>query len=476
MIYFLKRILVSVCIALVLMLVHKVSHAVDYYWVHPSNNSAAHFPDAVSACIDYEKTNEAQFGWVYDHIVMDSTTAYCYAQQGGPVAFRTSVRRVGASCPVGTVYNSTTGSCDNACPAGKSVSVTLYGGKKDTPTYPKVANSCQFNVTELGACRSYYVSGTSGPQEWWCDYKGTYNGTAAPAGTDPTSPGGSQIPNVSTNPPYTASSPSGAGGSCPAGTQNVGTDSGGTPICSGTGTAPQTPTQTTTTSPTTTTNNADGSTTTTGSTTTGNSDGSQTTITTTCTTSASGTKTCSATGATTANGSGGAGKNDSTDDKKNDFCAQHSNLDICINNQVSGTCQSISVSGDAILGALYKKEAMDVCAAQSDSDAQGMATMPGLRATDTAGAEADALAADPTHRSRDIDVNKQFSDAQQQAANDLPMMGGGATCPAPMSITVFSKAISIPFDQLCGMAQAMRVFVILAAGMLSMKIMMRVGS
>ncbi|WP_211453026.1 hypothetical protein [Collimonas antrihumi] len=285
------------------------SYAVDYFWAHSDNNSSAQFPDAVSACKDYELTNEAQFGWVYDHIVMHATTAECYAQQGGPVAFRVSVRLIGNSCPAGTTYNSSTGACNKSCPAEGSsdgAPVSLQYVTKNAVHVCIASCSYGGSFQRLVSPNNYEISPPFSSDGQFCDGSGTGGGATPPV----------DQPKVKDN-------------GCPVGSYATGMGISGQSICS----TPEASKPTipdpsaspnagkTTDSGTKSTTNGDGSVTITDTKGVTNSDGSVTTNTTSCTTATDGSKSCS-TSSTTGNGSNGTpGRNDrdpTTGDKKPD--------------------------------------------------------------------------------------------------------------------------------------------------------------
>jgi hypothetical protein len=206
---------------------------------------------------------------------------------------------------------------------------------------------------------------------------------------------------------------------CPAGSVQAGVDSSGIPICMGTGTAPPDPpkTPTTTTGPTTTTTNADGSTTATQTTTQANSDGSTTTTKTTTTTGADGTVTVSKDVTVSNTSSGSAGRTDTPSTDQNNLCKQNPNLTICTNSSVSGTCGSITCTGDAIQCATLRAAAQIQCKQQSDEDTlkAGSAYSLGSAVMNGADPQASAL---PSASKADV--------VQMQAIDQSGWLGGGS--------------------------------------------------
>lgn len=303
------RCLLYFVVGVLLSAVCMFSYAMDYYWVHAGTNNTAHFPDAVSACTDFELKNEAQYGWVYDHIVMYSTYADCWAQQGGPASDRGNVSLVGTACPAGTTYNSLTGACNKTCPASGSSSGAPSGLQYITQNsiHICVAN-CSYAGTfqRLVSPNNYAVDGPFTSDAQYCD--GTGTGGGAP---NPVLP-----PKIKDN-------------GCPAGSYATGMGISGQSICS----TPEAAKPTipdpkispnagnTTDSGTKSTTNGDGSVTTTDTKGVTNSDGSTTSNTTSCTTATDGSKACT-NSSFTGNGSNGTpGHNDldpTTGDKKPD--------------------------------------------------------------------------------------------------------------------------------------------------------------
>jgi hypothetical protein len=361
------------------------------------------------------------------------------------------------------------------CTAGSVETVTLKVGSVvgtgvnqrsvDNNPIPISTGLCNAEVKKVVKCYSdSKLGGALRPV--YCTYEMQLDGVATPQGVAQTTP------PVASPAPEPTSGNVASGKACPAGTVQTGVDSSGLVSCAGSGTAPgSAPTEKTVNPPSTVTN-ADGSSTTTNSTTTTNSDGSKTTTEEKTTTGTDGKKTTT-TSTTTSNAlGGGAG----TEDKpETDFCKKNPTLTICRDSSVSGACGSLQCKGDAIQCAMYVAQVQHMCAMSQDS-----AVVQGnlMANTSLAGGTADDIKGVNKDGKNDIDIGKKFDAAKLDAAGKLPMFSGGGTCPAPMNLQmpITHSVVNVPFDTLCGMAGAMRGFAILAAGLVSLKIMFRNAS
>lgn len=247
------------------------------------------------------------------------------------------------------------------CTAGKTYEVTLRAGyREDDAGLPTNYGGCSVDVEAVVSCYSEGKDST-GKTPTYCKFQLKETGTAAPAGaTPPVSD--IQAPDAKPEkvPPFNPAQ----GKGCPAGTVSLGIDSTGGSICGGSGTAPIDPPKTEVKQPTTTTTNPDGSTTKVETSTRSNSDGSTTTTTTTTVTGANGGTTVTQTTSTSdkpAGSGGGAGTNDSSDHKKDDFCIKNPDLNVCKNSQVTGDCEQTACEGDAIQCAILRQQKKEYC-------------------------------------------------------------------------------------------------------------------
>ncbi|WP_211453006.1 hypothetical protein [Collimonas antrihumi] len=475
--YLLKRIVVGVCIALVMMLVHKVSHAAGAYWVHTGNGSSGQFSSAAAACTDYEVQNEAQYGWKFDHIVLHDGWAECWAQQGYAPVYRGNATMVG-TCSTGIGADGSCGPPPVDCSSGKPTQFLFDTGPVG-PTKSKVPTNdgfCGLSAYPKPAISSCYNS-TSDPRtaHVMCNYVGARDGTTAPNGTAP--PPVDPAPDLP-KPPVPVQVQGDPGQGCPGGTQNVGTDSSGTPMCKGMGTNPASQDQQSTKNPDVTTNNADGSTTKKTSEVVTNSDGSKTTYTNECVTATTGSVNChtyNSTGKTitgaqgsadgkapaAAGTSGAPGGGDCKDGKScSDLCALHPELNVCSNSQVlgggcDGAQDTTACTGDAISCAILKQQRVEWC--------QNSQTTP----TKTLG---DALlsGSDPMASTLPTAAN-----GQTLAVGSLDQSGflGGGGCITDKTITLMGVSRSLPFSQVCPYLLPLRGAIMVVAGLVSLAMM-----
>lgn len=253
------------------------------------------------------------------------------------------------------------------------------------------------------------------------------------------------------------------GGGCPKGMVNAGLDSGGTPICLGTGyDRPSTTTPaTTTTSAPTTTSNADGSTTTVQNTTTTNTDGTKTTVTTTVVTAADGSKTQTQTSSTTARPDGSTGVASSPTDKSN-LCSQNPNLTICQNSTVAGDCTTgFSCTGDAIQCATLRAAAAMQCKqAKDDAD---------LKAAPASTLGASVLAGSDPAGSTLPSPSKATAVTMPGTLDQTGWLGAGQ-CFADKVVTVQGRTFVLPYSKACDYLIVLRLGLMVVASLVSFRI------
>ncbi|MFC5475912.1 hypothetical protein [Paraherbaspirillum soli] len=447
----LKRIVVGVCVALVMMVVHKVSHAASPVYVVWRDVTSLAFPSADALC----KAHGATAGpYSYDQMGMIAlmTCSAPYAIQFISAAScpdgSNVLGGVGAGVPAYCGTN-TPDPPSVTCKAGTKTQFTFdmgaIGGRENTPASD---GSCDLSPGDTKITQCWNSSPDTTKAHVMCNVQGTQNGTPSAGNVPQPAPPATPPPDA---PPVPVNTRGDSSSGCPAGTENVGTDSAGTPMCRGSGTDAPTPPQTTTKAPTQTTTNPDGSTTTTDSSTTTNRDGSTTTTRTDCTIGADGTKKCTLSGSTTPNASGGAGTND---DGKNDMCVKHPELNVCKNSQVtgngcSGSVSNVAVTGDAIEGAILRQMRDDNCANQVPSAAKdlGKSLLSGN---------------DPMQGQIDKTKAGDTVDLSSQSLDQSGFLGGGS-CFSDRSISVNGRAIPVPFAAACGDIKPLRYAVMACA-------------
>lgn len=364
--------------------------------------------------------------------------------------------------------------CNDA--AGTTVSWWQYRGHaasasakvEDAGTagnYPLTSPTCGLTaVPDVVDC--YTVPSSSGSGiDFYCKFTGVSNGGDSPDSA--ASAASTNVPANATQPANTSLSASETNGSCPGGTVQAGADSSGIPICIGNGTNPTKASSTSsTTTPTTTTTNSDGSTTTTSTKSTTNSDGSVTTTTTTTTTGTDGTVKTSVTSNTSSTPSGASGQNDDT----KDFCSAHPELTVCQNSTVSGSCASVSCTGDAIQCATLRAAATMQCAQQQDIDALKAMSQKALGDQIMAGNDPMATQISDTLKGTDVDMS--------HVSFDQSGFLSGGTCLANRSFSVMGQSVAVDFTSLCNNIAPLRAVMMAVALILAYLIVGRsvVGS
>ncbi|AIY41695.1 hypothetical protein LT85_2537 [Collimonas arenae] len=431
-----KRIFVGVCISLVMMCVHKPSHAAGYSWSGSQHAGSGATPSAACASVIANIHNPI---FVFLKIVsIDDTHADCYQQNTADKSYGVIDRliRVGAApiCTAGTVVNFSQQTA--------TMNPNKFGGYKSQRPIPSDDSGCALsNVTPID-CYSRGESDTM-PYSLYCDFTGIQTGQSVSYHDAFSPPDGPTIPR---NSPM--GDPTNQG--CPAGTSNVGTDAAGGGICSGGGTSPIVPDKTTGTGAVTSTTNPDGSTTTKGTTSNSNTDGSTTTNTTTCTTGTDGGKTCTTSQNTGNTPSGNAGKSDGNpDENKNDLCKLHPELNVCKNSQVTGAaCSGSGVgsacTGDAIQCAILRQQQLEYC---------GNAVPNKLTQVGQAAIDGTDNVQDPFKNATTVNVSMfDTSDSIR------------GVCPAPAVVALpMGGSFNIPFDAICGFAAILKPILIAVA-------------
>lgn len=325
-------------------------------------------------------------------------------------------------------------------------------------TLPSQYLGCVISVISITACHQ------SGAGVYSCDYVVQNTGLQAPTGS---SNGKSELTvtpasttDTRVNMPPTAPSSSGTG-KCPTGSVQGGSDSSGIPICIGTGTAPPgaQANNTKAVGSTATVTAADGSTTATTATTVTNKDGSVTTISDVVATAANGTKTTSQTASTGNSTAGTQGKTDSPEDKS-DLCTRNPNLSICRNSNVLGSCGTITCDGDAIQCATLRATAAIQCKGVKDESDLAASSLTALGAQLLAGTDP-LKSTFPT-----------VSGATVVQAGSIDASGwlGGGSCFADKTVSVHGMSITLPFSKSCDILLALRYALMVAAALVSFKI------
>lgn len=504
--YLIRRIVVGVCIALVMMCVHKFARADTWQGNGGSSSSVQGAADAACTSIYgflgtvvannfvvTDADNQRFYcirpsdgrqltDWLYIH--RTATDPVCVSPQvlvGGvcttPVAPDPN-RDASDSCPAGQhhdgAYVMAVGGNGilNGCAAGPNPCIA---GK-----YPVDISSGTVCIPEIKTCPTAQhrdSSNVCSPDPVPCPAGGV--ATSLDQCTKFVCPVGDTIEgpnyNTCTNPavPAPVTNPSGG---CPKGSINIGTAGDGTSMCKGTQT--DTPLVNAgppvTVNPPTSVTNPDGTNTTTNSTSQKNKDGSTTTTSTSCTPDAFGTPTCqtsSKTGAATdgsagkadagkgsgtGGGSGGAGT--SPQDPPKDMCSEHPNLNVCQNSQVSaagcmGNQSTTIAQGDAIQGAILKKISDDDCDRAVPSDSSKLY-------------DKFVAGQDPLSTTLPSKANGDKIDLGSIQTLDQSSFLGNA-CFADKAFDYGGRQLVIPFSNVCPYLIPLRVAVMFAALMAS---------
>lgn len=361
-------------------------------------------------------------------------------------------------------YNYTTHSCgtesgQNPC-ADKNEFIRRWNYPNGGSSAPDHFGECVIETIKMLVCRKDTVTYCMWlVRRTGAKYSGPSDGGGGNGSDQPDNPKAPPVNSPPIKPP--------PGGSCPTGTVNAGVDSGGIPICMGTGSDPKNspPPPPKITSEKTTTN-ADGSVTKTTTTTTTNSDGSTTTVTNNVTTMPDGSTKTDTGKDTSKTPTGEAGKDDSgKDDEKYDLCKQNPMLTICRNSSVSGTCGEIACQGDAIQCATLRAAAALECRSKKQEE-------DFLKRPEIAAGQQILDGNDPMKGAIDTALKGQTVDFGATSLDQSGFLGGGS-CLAPKSFSAFGQRISINFDSMCSNIQPLRFFVMACAFILAYLIISR---
>lgn len=354
-------------------------------------------------------------------------------------------------------------------PAGSKVSFTWPAGTSANPTartadvgttpppgYPTSSPSCGLSG-RASVDNCYSKPTASGGKAFFCTFTGTSNGVDAPVGTPGTSP--AAAPGADSDPANAPPAPADAQGNCPGGTVQGGVDSGGTPICIGSGTNPTgaggkgaaadaKPVTTVSSKAT----DAAGNEVETTKESTVNSDGSTTTKTTVTTVAPDGTRSSSTTTETGPELNGKAGKPDAGE---SDMCKLHPELNVCRNSSVSGSCGTIACQGDAIQCATLRAAAAMQCAQEQDTAAVKSSASKALGDQILGGADPLKSQIDAAIKGTEIDLSKPQLDQSG-------FLGGGA-CLANRSISVLGQSVTMDFSGVCNSIQPLRAGIMACA-------------
>jgi hypothetical protein len=311
-------------------------------------------------------------------------------------------------------------------------------------SYPTTDGSCNVQVTGIERC---YSQPSARGQDFFCTFTSERDGNVTPTG-EPNNDPQPSLDRSNDKPATTGPKSAGEGKACPAGTVSLGVDSTGGMICGGAGTSPTIPPKTEVKTPPVTTNNPDGSTTKVETSTRSNSDGSTTTTTTTTVTGANGGTTVTQSTSTSqkpASSGGGAGVNDSTDDKKDDFCIKNPTLNVCKNSQVTGECEETACQGDAIQCSILRQQRKEYCDNMKDTP-QVLLGRDLLAGNDPLQSQIDAAKTGTT-----VDLASQSFDQSSFAPS---------ACFASKAGSSHGHAIPIDFSAACNSAASIRFAVI----------------
>lgn len=308
---------------------------------------------------------------------------------------------------------------------------------------------CNAVVKDIPSCQTYPPS-----KQGYCTYRYEFTGTECAGSETPPRTGSGEVPPVRSEVPPSSPPP---GKSCPGGTVQGGVDSAGTPICIGTGSAPQNsppppPKIELSQSEAT----PDGGTKTTDTTTTKNSDGSTTTETKTTVTAPDGTRTVTVTKDTSTSLGGTPGKDDSKhEDDKYDLCKKNPMLNICRNSEVSGSCGEITCMGDAIQCATLRAAAAMQCEQQADKEA--LTASPSKALGDQILSGNDPMKGDiaAALKGTEVDLSK--------TALDQGGFVGAGSCFPDKTFMVVGKPVTVSFARVCQDIQPLRAAVMACA-------------
>ncbi|KAF3999446.1 hypothetical protein [Glaciimonas immobilis] len=442
--YFLRRVLVGVAIAVVMMCVHKVSRAASTYNFGGYSSPALYCSKALN--LDWS---------LHSAYPLTGTCLYNGNMNGQPPPPT-------GSCDAPDAVDSVTLAClppKNSCVAGKTTVFTVKFGDVYGNDYngkiPENDGACNFNYSAPFSVKECFSRPPSAQK--YCTFSYTQDGTQSVGGVsrDDGLPGSAAVPS-------TIKTSGDQSRGCPAGTVNIGTDSTGTPMCAGSGTAAGTPDTSTTksTTPTVTATNPDGSTTATDTSSSNNSDGSKTTDTKVCNTGTDGKSSCTTSSQTSPNATGLPGKADGLPDPDKQFCTIHPNINACRNSQVlsaggcTGAVSNVAVDGDAIQGAILKRIADEDCARSVPTAANNLYDQM-------------ASGNDPLANTLPTKANGQIIDMSVGHGLDSSGFLGASSCFADKSFDYGGRTLVIPFSNVCPYLIPLRLAVMFSALMAS---------
>jgi hypothetical protein len=447
------------------------SDPIEDYWKFTSGST--HYSSARAACATlplYSDSTVTNIGWFPDYFGV----AEANAASAECVAFDGQVRARGGGfvsriivCASGESQSGV--SCvppSGACSAGSVSDVWISAGSLIAGTgrttdmaAPMNIQGCAVN-SELLHC----MIRVNEPSKVDCQWRATQTGVSVggtDTGVNPLGGAPSPATPMPAVPPFSPAT----GQGCPAGTVNMGTDSSGLSICGGSGTTPDPrPDPAVTTKPPVTTTNEDGSTTKVEVTERANADGSKTTVTKTTVTQSNGTSTTTETESTGARPDGLSGKKDDTkEEEKSDLCKQHPELNICQNSQVSGACETLACTGDAITCAIARQTAEQNCRGKKlEDDAKAS---PQWALGNQALNGSDPLAANfPNNPAKGIPV------AMPTNMDSSGWLGGGACFP-DKPFTFQGQQFVIPFNTVCQNMTGFRYAVMIVALLMSFRML-----
>jgi len=158
----------------------------------------------------------------------------------------------------------------------------------------------------------------------------------------------------------------------------------------------------------------------------------------------------------TQDGDGTDDEDDGKDDEPSDFCKKNPSLNICKNSSVTGSCEEIQCTGDAIQCSILKTQQKQDCELRRETVYQKLG-------------QNIAEGNDPDKHTLPTIANAQQVDlsATQLDANGWGM---GGACFSDKTFSVGGKVFTIPFSSVCEYLLALRYGIMLLASILSFKI------
>jgi hypothetical protein len=436
---------------LIILLWFSASAYADYTWTSYATGASASTADA--ACQAASNAYQGLPAFAVDYTSSNSF-ASCYTSDR--VHYYGTVALTGSGCTAPLVnngQNSCVAPVAPTCPTGSAGVAEFQTGHSTNPNATRgdgafrpgqiySANGCgvvmKYSPGDAFTCSSRPAA--DGGLDFFCKVAANYTGAASPSGA----------PSTGTSTPAAPQSNKGA---CPSGTVQVGTDSGGFPMCTGTGSSDFKGSSSEVTSSVTNSNN---SVTTTTVNTSTNTDNSVTTNTTVVTVNPDGSKNTEVRSTTKA-ADGSNGKKDATQD---DFCVKHPELMSCRNSSVEGSCDSTVCTGDAIQCATLREAQKTSCDFAQQSAIKDLGNML-LSGHDP------VLAPDPNSPNV-VDLSSTTSSLLATA-----WLGGGACFP-DQSFSLVGKPFVIPWTKTCDGLAGLRVALMFAAYLGAYRLLSRV--